>query len=135
MTRDGTARLLTGVSAAAFLLSAALLGSSYGSVVTSAKNAPADIATLVPALWLSLASAMLVFGVLVGSTTRRADAGARLTLLLAALFPAASGICFAAFLGFGSATTILILVAVLTFAAAAVRPSRGMASSVAEQPG
>ena len=43
MTRDGTARLLTGLSAAAFLLSAALLGSSYGSVAASARNAPADI--------------------------------------------------------------------------------------------
>jgi hypothetical protein len=131
MTRDRMARAFTWVAAAAFLLSAVLLGSSYGSVVSSAGNAPADIAMLVPALWLSLASAMLIFGTVVISTVRRTDAGARLTLLLAALFPAASGICFARFLGFGSATAILLLVSLLTLVAAAVRPSRGTTSVVA----
>ena len=131
MTRDRMARVLTWVAAAAFLLSAVLLGSSYGSVVSSASNAPADIATLVPALWLSLASAMLIFGAIVVSTIRRSDAGTRLTLLLAGLFPAASGICFARFLGLGSATTILIVVSLLTLVASAVRPSRGMNSAAA----
>jgi hypothetical protein len=125
------ARALTWVAAAAFLLSALLLGSSYGSVVSSARNAPADIATLVPALWLSLASAMLIFAAIVMSTVRRGDAGARLILLLAGLFPAASGICFAAFLGLGSATTILIVVSLLTLVASAVRPSRGITSAAA----
>jgi hypothetical protein len=131
MTRDRAARWLTGISAATFLLSAALLGSSYGSVAASAANAPADVATLVPALWLSLASAKLVFGAVVASITRRTDTEARLTLLLVALFPAASGACFARFLGFGSATTILALVSLLTLLAAAVRPGRVLTSGVA----
>ena len=131
MTRDASARLLTGLSAAAFVLSAALLASSYGSVVDSARQAPPDVATLVPALWLSFAIAMLVFGAVVVSTLRRTDVGARTTLLFAASFPAASGICFARFLGFGSATTILIFVAVLTLAAAAIRPSGVMTRAAA----
>jgi len=100
MTRAGTTRLLAGLSAAAFLLSAALLVSSYGSIVTSAQRAPADIATLIPALWLAFAVAMIVFGVIMAATTRRDGLNPRLTLFLVALFPTATGMYFVRFLGF-----------------------------------
>jgi uncharacterized membrane protein len=131
MTREATIRFLTGLSAAAFLLSAALLVSSYRSIVASAQQAPADIATLVPALWLAFTAAMIVFGVIVTATTRRDGLNPRLTLFLVALFPTATGICFVRFLGFMSVTVILFIVAGLTLAAAAMRRSQVADPSVA----
>lgn len=51
--------IVTGIASAALFLSAALVVSSYGSVVESAAETPYDIRTLVPTLWLALSIAMV----------------------------------------------------------------------------
>ncbi|MGH7657426.1 MAG: hypothetical protein ACREL6_04260 [Gemmatimonadales bacterium] len=96
--------------------------SSYSSVAESAGPAPADIAALVPALWLSLAAAMLVVGLMVGLSIRRPAGATPPVLILAACFPLATGVLFWRFNGLDSAAVLFLVAGLLTLAASVVRP-------------
>lgn len=124
MTRHRAALILTGISAAGFFITAALLLSSYSSVVESAGQSPADIAALVPALWLSFTVAMVACGLMVASALRTSTPTPTSVLVLSAAFPMMAGIFFWRFLGFDSASGIFLVVGVLTLAAAVALPPR-----------
>ena len=128
MARLQVARLLAWLAVVGFFLAAALLLSSYSSVAASGRQAPADVATLLPALWLDLAIALIVFGLIV-ALTARAVSGAGPFLLLAGCFPIATALVWFRFLGFGPAAVILLVVGGLTLGAAAISPAARVPSS------
>jgi tryptophan-rich sensory protein len=121
MTREKVSRIVAAVAATGFILSAALLASSYESVADSARQSPPDVASLLPALWLSLTVAMTIFGAIVAFASR-SQTDVRLMLFLAASFPAITGAFFLRFLGLGTPAIILLTVAGLTLVAGILRP-------------
>jgi len=120
MTREKVSRIVAAVAATGFILSAALLASSYESVADSARQSPPDVASLLPALWLSLTVAMTIFGAIVAFASR-SQTDVRLMLFLAASFPAITGAFFLR-LGLGTPAIILLTVAGLTLVAGILRP-------------
>lgn len=117
------ARLLAGVGALGFFVAAVLHTSQYGNVVAQARQASVQVASLMAALWLAFAAAMLVLGIMVSVVARGRVSGARLILGAAACFPLATVLLQLRYLGFIPPVPILSTVAILTFAAAAMWPA------------
>ena len=125
MTRRGIGTGLTAAAAVAFVATAAIHATGYDSVTALAAEGPADLATLVPALWLAFSVDLAVIGLMLGVVALRVAAGARLILVLAALCPLGAAGLQMRFLGFIAPTAILLFVAALTLVAAGVRPAGG----------
>lgn len=123
MSRFRTARVLAGIGAFGFLLAAVLHTSQYAKVVAQARNASADLAPLVAALWLAFAGAMLLLGTMAALVAMGRIREGRWILALAALFPAITVLLQLRYLGFIPPVVILSTVALVTIAAAAAWPS------------
>ncbi len=122
-TRLGS--ILGTASALGFMATAGLHATGYAAVSGVAREGPEDLHTLVPALWLSFSSDLVVTGVIVLVAVWWRGAASSLVLAAAGLIPAVAAGLQIAYLGFIPPTAILMALAVLTWAAAiAVREAR-----------
>lgn len=122
MTRRRSGSILAAVASAGYIATAALHGTGYGWVADLALQAPAELRTLAPALWLSFAFDLVVVGLIVGVVALRPSPTGRLVLAIAAACPLAGAALQLRFLGFIPPTGILLALGVLTLVAAAVLP-------------
>lgn len=125
MPRRRLGRALTLAAALSFVATAGIHLTGYDSVTALASEGPADLAALVPALWLAFSLDLAVIGLILGVVAIRLAAGGRLILVVAALCPLGAAGLQLRFLGFIPPTAILLAVAGLTLVAAGVRPAGG----------
>ena len=125
MTRRRIGTALTAAAAISFVVTAGIHITGYDSVSALAREGPADLASLVPALWLVFAFDLVIIGLIVGVVAIGGATGGRLIMVLAALCPLGAAGLQICFLGFIPPTAILVTVAALTLMAAGMRPARG----------
>ena len=125
MTRRRIGTALTAAAAISFVATAGIHSTGYDSVTALAREGPADLAALVPALWLVFAFDLVIIGLMVGVVAIRGATGGRMIMVLAALCPLGAAGLQIRFLGFIPPTAILLTVAALTVVAAGVRPASG----------
>jgi len=79
--------VLTAFAAVGYVATAWLHSTGYGSVTELAGQAPADLASLVPALWVMFSLDLVILGLIVALIAWRPSATGRVILVIAALSP------------------------------------------------
>ncbi|MDH3292163.1 MAG: hypothetical protein OEO20_11005 [Gemmatimonadota bacterium] len=115
--------ILGACSALGFVLTAGLHATGYRSVTDLARQGPEDLRTLVPALWVSFSTDLVVTGLIVLVVVWRRSTASSLVLTIAGFIPAIAAGLQIAYLGFIPPTAILIALALVTWAAAMVLPA------------
>lgn len=122
MTRHRAGSAIAGVAAMAYLVSAGLHSTGYGMIVRMAEQAPPDLGTLAPAMWLAFSLDLTVVGLIVGAVAIRPSRWGRLILVIAALCPIGAAGLQLKFLGFIPPTALLLGTGGLALLAAGVLP-------------
>lgn len=105
-------------SALGFLATAGLHATGYSSITGLARQAPEDLRSLMPLLWVSFSVDLVVLGLIVLVAAWRPSRMSGFVLALAGFVPAIAAGLQVAYLGFIPPTAILIVLALATWAAA-----------------
>jgi predicted anti-sigma-YlaC factor YlaD len=105
-------------SAFGFLATAGLHMTGYSSIVDLARQAPEDVRSLMPPLWVSFSVDLVVLGLIVLVAVWHPSRMSGFVVALAGLVPAIAAGLQVAYLGFIPPTAILVVLALTTWAAA-----------------
>lgn len=118
MTRERTARTLTGLTALGFLATAGIHASGYDAITVMASAVGGSLGALIPALWIAFSFDLTVLGLIVVVLTLRPRECASPILLIAGLAPfSAAGLQLHS-IGFVPPTALLLALGALSWASA-----------------
>ena len=116
LRRQAVGRWLTWGASVGFLVTAALHGSGYPSVLKASEEVPGSFGELIPMLWLVFSADLAILGLIIAVVALRPSSIGRPVLTLAALCPLAVAAMQLWSIGFVPPTALLIGVGVLTLA-------------------
>jgi len=123
-SRYTVGRAVTGVAAAGFLATALIHSTGFHSVAALALEGPAELAALMPALWLVFSFDLVVLGLILAVAAFRPSATSRWMAGIASLCPLGAAGLQLWYIGFIPPTAILLAIGVLAASAALVLPRR-----------
>ncbi len=123
MNRNKFASLITAVSAVGFIATAGLHSTGYDSIVALAGQAPPDLRSVLPALWLMFSFDLFILGLILSVTAIWPFGNARFIVAIAGLCPISAAVLQLIYVGFIPPAAILICLGVLCFVAAVLNPT------------